>query len=92
MAEQYYKEKPKPPTLFDNTEFENWKDQWVGMPEFVQNEQECYAEIIFRFTCEEDLRKFADLIGQKLSKNTKSAWYPSMIRGFNSRKRYMDEP
>jgi len=51
------------------------KSEWVGMPEFVQDKQEPFAKIIFRFENDEDLQKFARLIGQKLNSKTKSAWY-----------------
>ena len=52
------------------------RKEWVGMPEFVQEKQEPYAKINFRFETEEDLQEFAELIGQKLTQKTKSAWYP----------------
>jgi len=49
---------------------------WCGMPEFQQEKQEPYAKIIFRFENEADLQEFAELIGQKLTKKTKSSWHP----------------
>lgn len=49
---------------------------WEGMPEFVQYRQEPYAKIIFRFEDEQSLQEFAELIGQKLTQKTKSAWFP----------------
>ena len=55
---------------------ESWKEEWKGMPEFEQKKQEPYAKIIFRFDNEEDLQEFATLIGQKLTKKTKSSWHP----------------
>ena len=64
--------------------------EWKDMPEFIKEKQEPYAKIIFRFENEEDLQEFAKLIGQKLTKKTKSAWYPELIRGINSGKRYID--
>lgn len=50
--------------------------EWQQMPEFVQNKQEPYAAVMFRFQTEEDLAEFAELIGQKLTQKTKSSWYP----------------
>jgi hypothetical protein len=50
--------------------------EWCGMPEFIQENQEPYAKIIFRFEDEGDLLEFAELIQQKLTKSTKSAWFP----------------
>lgn len=69
----------------------SWKEEWKEMPEFKQEKQEPYAKIIFRFGSEEELQEFAKLIGQKLTKKTKSAWYPELVRGINSSKRYSDE-
>lgn len=65
---------------------------WQGMPEFVQEKQESYSKIIFRFENEDDLQEFAGLIGQKLTNKTKSAWHPKLVRGINSNKRYIVEP
>ena len=53
-----------------------WKNEWKGMPEFVQNKQEPYAKVIFRFENEEDLQEFASMINQKLTSKTKSSWHP----------------
>ena len=77
--------------MSETTRKEEWKKQWVGMPEFVQESQKPYAQIIFRFDNEESLQEFAELIGQKLTNKTKSAWHPQLVRGLNSDKRYTDE-
>ena len=76
--------------LFDDLEspiFAEWKD----MPEFVQDKQEPFAKIIVRFDSQEALDEFSKLIGQKLTKKTKSIWHPQLIRGLNANKRYVDE-
>jgi hypothetical protein len=52
------------------------KEEWVGMPEFVQNKKEPFSKIVLRFETEEDLNDFAKLIGQKLTPKTKSLWFP----------------
>ena len=46
------------------------------MPEFVQFRQQPYAKVIFRFEDEKSLTAFSELIGQKLTAKTKSAWFP----------------
>ena len=51
-------------------------DLWDGMPEFVQEKQEPFAKVIFRFENDADLQAFAELIGQKLTAKTKSSWHP----------------
>jgi hypothetical protein len=73
------------------TKDKEWKDEWKGMPEFVQEKQRPYAQIIFRFNSEEDLQDFSKLINQKLTNKTKSAWHPKLERGINSGLRWVDE-
>lgn len=55
----------------------DWKSEWQDMPEFVQEKKEPYAKIIIRFESEQDLKDFSALIGQKLTKKTKSIWHPT---------------
>jgi hypothetical protein len=69
----------------------NWKEEWLNMPEFIQEKQEPYAKIIIRFDNEKDLNDFSKLINQPLNKKTKSIWFPKLIRGINPNKRYVDE-
>jgi hypothetical protein len=76
--------------LFDNLEHPIL-DEWIDMPEFTHGKQEPYAKIIIRFASKEDLEEFSKMIDQKLTNKTKSIWHPSLIRGLNSTKRYVDE-
>jgi hypothetical protein len=69
----------------------NWKEEWLNMPEFIQEKQEPYAKIIIRFDNEKDLNDFSKLINQPLNKKTKRIWFPKLIRGINSNKIYIDE-
>jgi hypothetical protein len=63
--------------LFDiEKKDKDWVQEWKDMPEFVQDKVEPYAKIIIRFDSEEDLQDFAKIIGQKLTKKTKSIWHP----------------
>lgn len=81
-------------TLFNFENKDNdWEKEWQDMPEFIQSETDKpYAQIIFRFANEKDLQDFAKLIGQKLTKKTKSAWHPQIERGLNANKIYVYEP
>lgn len=72
-------------TLFDKCGF------WQDMPEFIQEKQEPFSKIIIRFETQDDLDEFAKLIGQKLTKKTKSIWFPELVRGKHSNKIYVDE-
>ena len=70
---------------------QDWREEWKEMPEFVQEVQTPYSQIMFRFASKQDLRNFSRLIGQKLTKHTKSAWHPELERGKNACKRWIDE-
>lgn len=78
------------PDLFNDEN--EWQKEWKGMPEFVQEKKSAHAQIIFRFKNEEDLQEFARLIGQKLTKKTKSAWYPFKSHFGMEKKIWIDEP
>lgn len=71
---------------------EGWEKEWEGMPEFIQEAKEPYAKIIFRFENEEDLKKFSEIIGQKLTRKTKSAWFPFKSHWGQIKKIWVDEP
>lgn len=77
--------------IFENEE--EWKKEWQDMPEFVQRKTgKPYAQIIFRFSNEQDLKDFSKLINQRLTNKTKSAWHPQIERGINANKIYDYEP
>jgi len=77
-------------TIFENIENE-WQKEWKDMPEFVQNKNKPYSEIIFRFESKEDLQEFAKLINQKLTSKTKSAWFPFKSHWGGIKKVWVDE-
>jgi len=54
----------------------DWEQEWQSMPEFIQEKKEPHAKIVVRFRNEKDLEAFESLMGQKLTKKTKSMWYP----------------
>lgn len=76
-------------TLFEigNPIFDEWKD----MPEFVQEKQEPFCKLTIRFETEKDLEDFSKLIGQKLTKKTKSIWFPFKSHWGLSKKRWVNE-
>ena len=64
----------KPDTSYQQGETD-FGYEWEGMPDFEPPEHE-HCKIVFRFRNEDDLQRFAGLIGQDLRSTTKSAWYP----------------
>ena len=77
--------------LFGDIENEREKE-WKGMPEFIQNKKQPFAQIIFRFDSAEDLQEFSKLVGQKFTKKSKSAWFPFRSHWGLEKKVYIDEP
>jgi hypothetical protein len=67
-----------------------WKQEWKDMPEFVQEKKSEYAKIIVRFDNEQDLQDFAKMIGQKLTKRTKSIWHPHRSHWGAEKKEWVD--
>lgn len=70
---------------------DDWKEEWKGMPEFVQEKQKPYSTINVRCETKEDLEDFARLIGQKLTNKTKSIWHPYKSHWGAIRKFFADE-
>ncbi len=69
----------------------NWKDEWVDMPEYSNKEIKPYKSLKIHFRNKEDYDFFATLVEQNLTEKTKSLWYPKLIRGINGKLRYTDE-
>ena len=69
----------------------DWEKEWREMPEFIQEKQQPYAKIVVRFANDKELQEFAGLIVQRLNAKTKSIWHPKLVRGINSKKRYVNE-
>ena len=67
-----------------------WKDEWQDMPEFEMEDLSSFRKIIVHFRNQEDIDKFAELIGQKITK-APSIWYPEWKKRRYADKRYVDE-
>lgn len=76
-------------TLFG--EREPWRDEWVGMPEFEQRNLLPIASVRVNFASYEDMKKFAEMIGQTITTKTDSVWYPPQEKAIMFDKRYIDE-
>lgn len=68
----------------------SWKSEWVGMPEFIQEDLSPWKQIIVSFENYEDIKAFSELIGQRLTPDTRSIWYPEAEIGRIANKRYVD--
>ena len=62
--------------------------EWNGMPEYEHEDLAPVKRIIVNFASLKDLYAFAELIGQTLTENTRSIWYPQAEIGRTADKRY----
>jgi len=76
----------KQPQLFDMEE-----DEWQGMPEFVQEDLSPHRVIYVRFRNDEDVAKFEELMGQKITEKQKTIWFPYAEPRIRAHLRYIDE-
>ena len=78
--------------LFDDyDEMQKWKEHWQDMPEFIQEDLTSKRKIIVHFRNEEDVQKFAELIGQKISAKLPSLWFPELKKRSHYNKGFIDE-
>jgi hypothetical protein len=54
---------------------EAWEEHWQGMPEFVQEDQSPFNEIVIKFRNRKDMENFMNLVDQKFTRLTKSIWF-----------------
>lgn len=55
------------------------EDEWKEMPEF-DGTPRSFARVTVLFTCAEDIARFAELVGQPVTKETVSLWFPHKER------------
>ena len=67
------------------------QDEWIGMPEFHQEDLTPYRVINVRFRNEEDVAKFAELMGQQITPKLKTIWFPYAEFRRVAHLRYVDE-
>jgi hypothetical protein len=76
--------------LFDDAT-DDWRAEWVGMPEFMQEPDKPHQTITIRFRNAEDVQEFADLIGQRITPLTKSIWHPYKPHRLPDKKVWVDD-
>jgi len=53
----------------------DWEKQWWGMPEFISGDASTHQKIVMNFLTAEDVQEFAELLGKRITKKTKSLWF-----------------
>lgn len=67
------------------------KKEWQDMPEFNQEDNMPFKTLYVHFKNREDMKKFIELVDQKITIDTQSIWYPKAVIGGYYNKRYADE-
>ena len=80
------KAEPTAQHLISNGEFA--KNEYVGMPEFIQEDKTSIRQVIVHFKTEQDVKNFFKLINQNDTGSTKSIWFPYQERNKTELKRY----
>lgn len=83
--------KNKKKGLFNIDDLREWKKHWKDMPEFEHEDLTPLFQIIVSFEKVEDIKAFSKLIGQTITVNTRSLWYPRAKIGRLANKRWIDE-
>lgn len=75
-------------TGFDEIDVENFlnqdgegtdpEEEWNGMPECDNDDISAWRQVIVSFSCQDDIDKFAKLIGQKFTDKTNATWFPKV--------------
>lgn len=68
----------------------DWREEWGGMPEFIQDDKQPVQKIVVNFATREDVQAFADLIGAKFTDKSKTTWFPVQPRAKMTHTAYID--
>jgi hypothetical protein len=69
----------------------NWREHWTGMPEFENDDETAFQQIIVNLADQEAVNKFAKLIRQKLTPKTRFLWYPRQEKTSTKNMRWVDQ-
>jgi len=74
--------------LFGDEEFD-WKKEWQDMPDFFQENKQTVASVVVNFLTVDDMNKFSELVGRRITFKTKSIMYPVIQN--DTKRVYVDE-
>jgi hypothetical protein len=67
----------------------DWQLEWNGMPEFSMDDLTSNRKIIVHFRNDDDFKRFAELINQRIGPKQPSIWYPEMPHRIASSHHYV---
>ena len=59
---------------------DDWRNHWRDMPEFRQGDLTPLKTLYVHFANQEDVERFAKLVGQNITLKTRFIWYPKTER------------
>jgi len=71
--------------------FTDPNEEWKGMPECNQEDKTAFKSLTVNFATQGGVDAFAELIGQAITKKTRSIWHPKAEIERYADKRYKDE-
>ena len=77
--------------LFNKLVENEWNKEWKDMPEFIMTPEIPIKTIKVSFKTEEDIKKFEELIGQKIYPKRENYWFPKLNRKAFSDLKYFDK-
>jgi len=70
---------------------EDFEELIKGMPEYEHKDLTSFKRLIIHFKNEKDLKEFAELVNQEITKKTKYIWYPELKKDDLKSKKYVDK-
>lgn len=83
-------DRQKQQVLFPDLENE-WEKEWHGMPEFKHEDKRAYHSVLVNFESKEDFEAFKKLVNNRITKKTKSFYFPESKLDKSSKYLYTDE-
>ena len=62
--------------------------EWKDMPEYEHDDETSFRRIVVHFASQADVDRFAKLVGQQMTEQTRSIWYPFVAHKVKINKRY----
>ena len=82
---------PLEPIKENRASFKEYMKYWKNMPEYETENLLPYRTLPVHFATKKDMKAFAKLVGQQITKVSKCIWFPEAEIGHIADKRYVDK-
>lgn len=76
--------------IYDGEIVDNLSGEWAGMPEFKSEDKTAFRSLQVHFHDQDGVDKFAELMGQPITKKTRYLWFPEIKIDRYADKAYKD--